>query len=113
MTMTTRPDPIREEGELDAAFEAETFLLFKHSFRCPVSLRAFDEYRAWCADTGGVATAWIDVVAHRPLSLAAAERSGVGHESPQALLLHQGRVVWDASHGAITRQSLAEAVARP
>jgi len=116
MAMATRPEPIREEHELDAGLVAETFLLFKHSFRCPVSTRAFEEYRAWYAACGvppDIATAWIDVVTYRTLSLAVAERTGVGHESPQVLFLRRGQVVWDASHGAITRQSLAEVVARP
>lgn len=104
------PAQIRDEGALEAALGAETFLLFKHSFRCPISVRAFEEYRAWHAAHPDAATGWIDVVAQRPWSLAVAERTGVGHESPQALLVERGAVAWHASHGAITREALARAV---
>jgi bacillithiol system protein YtxJ len=37
----------------------------------------------------------------------------VTHESPQALWIQDGAVIWHASHGAITQASLKEATARP
>lgn len=54
-------------------------------------------------------TRWIDVVDQRPLSQGVARRTGVRHESPQALLFTGGRCVWHASHGAITVASLSAA----
>jgi bacillithiol system protein YtxJ len=54
------------------------------------------------------------VVEERELAREVERATGVRHESPQAILVHDGRVVWNASHGAITRRSLAEAlVGRP
>jgi bacillithiol system protein YtxJ len=97
---------------LDAALAAREFLIFKHSSRCEISAAAFAEYQAFAAARPDVPTAWIDVIAERPWSLRAAEASGVEHQSPQALLVRDGRVTWHASHGAITRKSLA-AAARP
>ena len=47
----------------------------------------------------------------RPLSRLVEERSGVRHESPQTILFRDGAPVWDASHGAITSERLAEALA--
>jgi bacillithiol system protein YtxJ len=44
------------------------------------------------------------------LSNAIAERFGVRHETPQALLIKDGRVVWHASHWSITSDSLTEAL---
>ena len=49
-------------------------------------------------------------MADRPLSLEAAETTGVPHESPQALLVRDGTVTWHASHGGITTESLASAL---
>jgi transposase InsO family protein len=46
----------------------------------------------------------------RTLSRRIADRTGVRHESPQAILVERGRAVWNASHGAITRESLAAAL---
>ena len=76
----------------------------------PISGRAFDEYSRWSADEPGIGTGWIDVVANRDLSLLAAERTGVTHQSPQAILLRSGKAVWNESHHGITEASLDDAV---
>ena len=106
------PTEITDERALAEALAGELFLLFKHSRACPTSAFAFAEYRAFVEAQEDVPTAWLDVIARRPLSLAVADETGVRHESPQALLFREGKVVWDASHGAITSSSLAEAVAK-
>jgi bacillithiol system protein YtxJ len=106
------PVRLRTPAELERAFAAPRFLLFKHSSTCPISCGAFEEYEQWLASAPGVASAWLNVVAERPLARTVTERTGVQHESPQALLLVGGRCVWNASHGAITKASLAAALAR-
>jgi bacillithiol system protein YtxJ len=106
---------IADADALDAALSAPAFLLFKHSLICPTSAAAFNEYRHFLAGRDDaeveIPTAWLDVRGQRPLSLAVEARTGVRHESPQALYLSRGRAVWHASHGAITRAGLREALA--
>jgi len=104
------PTRIRTEAELEAAFAAERYLLFKHSPTCPISAGAFAEYERWNAAHPEVPTGWIEVVRERPLARAVAERTGVRHESPQALLLASGKARWNASHSAITVESLRAAL---
>jgi bacillithiol system protein YtxJ len=104
------PARLRTDAELAAAFAAPRYLLFKHSPTCPISAAAFEQYRRFAETHPDVATGWIEVVQERPLARAVAERSGVRHESPQALLLEGGAVRWDASHGAITVASLEQAL---
>jgi len=101
---------IDSEAALDAAFDAPAFLLLKHSHRCGVSSKAFREFEAFFAEGSTVPGGFVNVVEDRPLSLRIAERSGVPHASPQAILLRDGRAVWDASHFGITRKALAEAL---
>ena len=48
----------------------------------------------------------ITVQTHRPVSEAASKRLGIRHETPQALLLKDGKVVWNASHFRITASEL-------
>ena len=48
----------------------------------------------------------VDVVGQRPVSRALAELVGVAHQSPQALLVEDGRGSWHASHWDITAASL-------
>ena len=103
---------LRTPTDLDSAFAAERFLLFKHSTRCPISAAAFAEYQRWSTAHPDVETGWIDVIEDRALSSAAAERTGVRHQSPQAILLALGRAGWNASHGAITAANLEGALAR-
>lgn len=97
-------------ASIDAALAAPEFLVFKHSTTCPVSAKAFAVYQAFCAAWPEVPTAWIDVAADRAWSQHVAAVTGVRHESPQALLVRKGRVVWHSSHSAITRAALADAV---
>ena len=103
---------IDDKGALDAALSAELFLLFKHSRRCGVSTHVFGAYEAFCAAHPEVPAGWIDVVIQRDWSDAVAQRTGVTHSSPQALLIRDGAVVWDASHAAITEDSLEAALAK-
>ena len=50
------------------------------------------------------------IATHRGLSDEAAARLGVRHETPQAILLRDGRPVWSASHFRITKQQLDAAI---
>ncbi|MCZ6598145.1 MAG: bacillithiol system redox-active protein YtxJ [Planctomycetota bacterium] len=102
------PVQIADEAALDEVLGAPSFLLLKHSPICPISARAFEEYRAFVAEHPDVPTAWLDVIGQRPLSRAVEARTGIGHESPQALWIRDGAVAWSASHEGITRASLAE-----
>jgi thioredoxin 1 len=86
-------------------------LLFKHSRHCGVSCEALDELHAHIDRSPGHTTyRLITVQTHRPVSDAVAKRFGVRHETPQALLLRHGKVVWNASHFRITAAELDRAV---
>ena len=52
----------------------------------------------------------ITVQSHRRISDTAAERLGIRHETPQAILLRDGRPVWNASHFRITATELARVI---
>ncbi len=96
--------------ELDAAIAESSVrpvLLFKHSRTCGVSCEALDELHAHVEDARGSASyKLITVQSHRHLSNEAAARLGVRHETPQAILLRDGRPVWTASHFRITKDRL-------
>lgn len=95
--------------ELDEVLAQSVALLFKHSTRCGTSRRALAEAERYSRDEDAVATYVIDVIGQRGLSLEVAERLGVRHESPQAILLRGGSPAWHASHGRITADSLRAA----
>jgi len=84
----------------------------KHSLTCPISAAAFDEYNQYADTNKDIDTYYLAVQEARPLSNYIAETFGVRHESPQALLFSDRSVVWNASHGGITVDSLQEASAQ-
>jgi bacillithiol system protein YtxJ len=89
-----------------------TVLLFKHSTVCPVSAAAYDEL---CQFGQSEAAKQVDigvvtVIEHRPVSNEIERRLGIKHESPQAILLRDGCVVWHASHWHITEEAIREAL---
>jgi bacillithiol system protein YtxJ len=83
--------------------------IFKHSLTCPVSGNALGEVARFADAAPAAALYVIPVQRARPLANRVEEATGVRHESPQALLLRHGRVVWHASHWAVTSQALASA----
>lgn len=86
-------------------------LFFKHSLTCPISARAFKEFQSYLeeADTH-VSYKLITVQTARAVSNEVAARLNVAHESPQAILVKDGREVWNASHFDINVSSLERAI---
>lgn len=108
--MSAQPDlELTSLEQLDPILKQGKWLLFKHSTRCPISSHAHDEYLEWLGAAGSrrVRTARVLVVEARPISNAIAERLKVRHESPQAILIEDGKVLWHASHHSITAKELA------
>ncbi|WP_182102137.1 bacillithiol system redox-active protein YtxJ [Niallia taxi] len=87
----------------------KTAFIVKHSLTCPISAAAFDEYKQYADSNSEVDTYYLAVQDARPLSNYIAETFNIRHESPQALLFSDRSVVWNASHGGITVNSLKEA----
>jgi bacillithiol system protein YtxJ len=100
--------------DLDALLEESSdrpLLLFKHSLSCGTSYEALDELIDHLnEDRLPARYAMITVQTHRELSTAVAKRLGVRHETPQALLIREGRVVWSASHFRVTGGALELAI---
>jgi bacillithiol system protein YtxJ len=109
--------PLEGLDELDRALaESRTrpVLLFKHSYTCGVSAEALDELLAHLAERRRDAHyAMVTVQTHREVSNAIAAKLGVRHETPQALLVRDGAVVWSASHFRVNAAELDKALGAP
>jgi len=92
--------------------EQQTVLFFKHSVTCGVSDRAFNEFQKYLeSPEGSLARNYVIVVQKsRDASNELARLVGVQHESPQAIIVRNGRAIWNDSHLAIKSQKLADAV---
>jgi bacillithiol system protein YtxJ len=52
----------------------------------------------------------VEVQSARDVSREIADRTGVRHESPQVIVLRNGKAVWNASHFDVTATAVAAAV---
>jgi bacillithiol system protein YtxJ len=102
---------IDELDTLIAESGTRPVVFFKHSFTCGISAEALDELvshlDAPAADTH---YALVTVQTHRELSNAVTSRLGVRHETPQAILVRDGRVAWTASHFRVNATELNKAL---
>jgi len=92
--------------------ERETVLFFKHSVTCGISVRAFNEFQKYLeSPEASAARNYVIIVQKsREASNELARLVEVEHESPQAIIVRNGRAVWNDSHLAIKSEKLADAV---
>lgn len=89
-------------AEIIAASYQKPQWVFKHSTRCGTSLHAIDRVeRMNSALTDLSDCYYLDLLTYRQVSNAIAEQWKVPHQSPQVILLKEGKVVYHASHQAI------------
>ena len=105
---------IRNLGELEellAGAGARPVWLFKHSLVCPLSTEGRREFERFLADTEVEALfAVIEVQNARDVSNEVARRTGVRHETPQAILMRGADVLWAGSHWDVSASTMARAV---
>jgi bacillithiol system protein YtxJ len=100
---------IVNDADLPPLLTAPLAVLYKHSPICPTSGFAYEEMRAF-RRVRQVPVYVVDVIKHRPLSRALAERLGVTHASPQVIILRAGVPAWHRSHFDILADALTRAV---
>ena len=96
---------------LVSASDAQPVVVFKHSYSCGVSAEALDELLSHLDRRPSHARyAIVTVQTHRAVSNAIAQRLGVRHETPQVLLIRNGKVVWSATHFRVTAEAVEAAL---
>ncbi len=104
---------LQQDRDLEQLLErslTDPVFIFKHSTQCSISGQAHEEFAQFSEIAGDVPCGVVDVIENRRLSNAIASRFGVPHESPQALLVKDGRVLWHASHWSVTAGALSDAL---
>ena len=100
--------------ELDAALATsatQPILIYKHSLTCGSSGVAYEEVLDLAeASMLPGSTFLVRIQAAREVSRAIEERLGIRHESPQILLIVEGRGVWHASHFRVTASAISAAL---
>jgi len=80
-------------------------IVFKHSNACSISSRAYCEMEKVDGHVNVV-----EVQSAREISRELANLTGVQHETPQVIVLRDGKAVWDASHFDVTASDVAKAL---
>lgn len=94
--------------EVQSRSEEQPVLVFKHSNACPVSGNA-DQEMQQLAEEDDVPVYKLVVQESRALSDRIADTLGVGHETPQAILLEKRAPAFHTSHFDVTAETLREA----
>ncbi|MFV5693564.1 bacillithiol system redox-active protein YtxJ [Flavobacterium sp. LT1R49] len=84
--------------------------IFKHSTRCSVSRMALKQFENEFNSSDKVTPYFLDLIAHRDISNAIADQFGVRHESPQLILIKDGKAIYNVSHSDIDAEELGKKV---
>jgi bacillithiol system protein YtxJ len=97
----TKLDSTEKLEELFEKSHAEPVVLFKHSVTCPISAAVYREVASLETDVNLVV-----VQTARGISNEIANRTGIRHETPQAIVLKNGKPVYHASHYDVTADDI-------
>lgn len=86
---------------------SQPFLLFKLSMTCLSSISAKKELKKLKTD---LPVYVVIVQMDRKVSNAIEQDLGVKHETPQLLILNEGRGIWQATHYHIKAEAIEEAI---
>ncbi len=84
--------------------------IFKHSTRCSISLVAKTRISASWDFKDELPIYYLDLLSYRDLSNLIAEKFNVFHESPQLIVIKDGKVIYNASHLSISVKNLHQAL---
>ena len=104
---------LRDDNDLQSAIQKSAeddifVLILKHSTRCAISSMA--KNRLERKANSNISYFLIDVIANRALSNQLSMESGIQHESPQAFLYSNGKLIDVKSHSAIDPLEIARQV---
>jgi bacillithiol system protein YtxJ len=98
--------------EIKKESSQQPVLIFKHSHRCNISRTSLDRLeRHWNEqEMAHVKPYLLDLLSHRELSNSLATQFSVEHESPQILIIENGKAVLNLSHFEIDYNHIKAAV---
>ena len=101
--------PLQDLGQLNEIMNfsnEKPVVIFKHSTRCSVSRFALKQFENEFDLGDKVDAYFLDLLEHRAISNEIASRFGVYHQSPQLLLIKEGKCVYNVSHSDIDAEEL-------
>ena len=85
--------------QFEKVIESEKIcLFFKHSTRCIISRTALANFEEKNIKTNQIPCFYLDLLNHREISNAIAKTLQINHQSPQIILVKQGKAIFSATH---------------
>ena len=102
-------DKVEQLETITLASKQRTQVIFKHSTSCGISRMVLNMFTSnYDLQPEQMDFHFLDLLANRAVSNAVAHTFNVQHQSPQLLIIKEGRVVYHNSHGAISEVDLKE-----
>src|SRR5690349_2958391 len=86
--------------------KTQPVIIFKHSTQCAISDQVYEEFSRFIESAGNIICGLVLVIEWRSVSDTIESMLGIQHESPQAILVKNGKPKWTASHWSITSDAL-------
>jgi len=103
---------IENEDDLTKAIEksySNKIAIFKHSTSCFISKTVLRNFEKEIENIDQkVELYYLDLLAHRAISNKIAEDLGIRHESPQLIVIENGKVIGNASHQDISVSQITQ-----
>lgn len=98
-------DPVLDE--IIEKSKAKPVIIFKHSTRCSISAMAKSRLeRSWDIDSEKAEVYYLDLISYRNISNRIADEFDVIHQSPQILVIKNGKSIYNTSHNSISVSDL-------
>ncbi|MDB4180782.1 bacillithiol system redox-active protein YtxJ [Flavobacteriaceae bacterium] len=84
-------------------------IIFKHSTRCSISRFVLSDFmNHYTYESEELGAHYLDLLNHRDISSAIADRFNVVHQSPQLIIIKDGKAIAHASHEGINELQLSK-----
>lgn len=105
---------LEEEEQLNQIVKdsyTKPVVLFKHSIRCGTSAMVKNQLENdWDLEEGTLDFYYLDLINHRNISNLIAQKFNVVHQSPQIIILKEGKAIFDTSHQMISVEGIKNGI---
>ena len=102
---------LNQMSEIEKQSFEKPVIIFKHSTRCSISRMALKQFEGHYAIPEEEADAYfLDLLSYRNISDDISRRFGVMHQSPQIVVVKDGKCVFTASHGDINAEEIKDKI---
>ena len=97
-------------NEINVTSHEKPVAIFKHSTRCSISRMALKQFENAFTSPDKITLYFLDLIENRAISNEIANQFGVNHQSPQLILIKEGKVIYHVSHSDIDADALVSKV---